>query len=171
MTQARRVFLVGPMGAGKTTIGRLLAQQLELDFLDTDQEIERRTGADIPWIFDVEGEAGFRDREQRVIDELTLRDGVVLATGGGAVLRPENRSALAGRGEVIYLHASLAQQLKRTERDRNRPLLQVDDPESRLRELMAERDPLYREIADHVIETDGLSARTVAKKLCQLLAD
>jgi shikimate kinase len=159
------------MGAGKTTIGRLLAQHLDLDFLDTDQEIERRTGADIPWIFDVEGEAGFRDREQRVIEELTRRDGVVLATGGGAVLRQENRAALSGRGEVVYLHASLDQQLKRTERDRNRPLLQVADPESRLRDLMAERDPLYREIADHVIETDGLSARMVAKQLCQLLTD
>ena len=171
MTRSRRVFLVGPMGAGKTTIGRLLAQHLELDFLDTDQEIERRTGADIPWIFDVEGEAGFRDREQRVIEDLTTRDGIVLATGGGAVLRQENRSALANRGEVIYLHASLEQQLKRTERDRNRPLLQVEDPESRLRELMAERDPLYREIADHVIETDGLAARTVAKQLCRVLSD
>ena len=106
MSGARRVFLVGPMGAGKTTIGRLLAQYLHLDFLDSDQEIEARTGADIPWIFDVEGESGFRDREERVIDELTQRDNIVLATGGGAVLREANRQALFGRGEVVYLPPS-----------------------------------------------------------------
>ncbi len=171
MAGVRRVFLVGPMGAGKTTIGRLLAQHLHLDFLDTDQEIEARTGADIPWIFDVEGESGFRDREQRVIEELTQRDNIVLATGGGAVLRDANRQALAARGEVVYLHATIQQQLKRTGRDRNRPLLQVDDPESRLRELMAERDPLYREVADHVVETDGLAARVVAKQLSDTLSN
>ena len=169
MAEVRRVFLVGPMGAGKTTIGRLLAQALELEFLDSDQEIEERTGADIPWIFDVEGEDGFRDRESKVIEELTQRDGILLATGGGAVLRPENREALAGRGTVIYLHASLAQQVARTARDRQRPLLQVEDPEARLRELMAQRDPLYREIADHVVETDGHPARTVAHNLARVL--
>jgi shikimate kinase len=171
MAGVRRVFLVGPMGAGKTTIGRLLAQHLDLDFLDSDQEVEVRTGADIPWIFDVEGESGFRDREQRVIDELTQRDGIVLATGGGAVLRESNREALSGRGEVVYLHTSLQQQLKRTGNDRNRPLLQVEDPESRLRELMAERDPLYRQVADHVIDTDGLTAREVARNLSQILSN
>ena len=171
MARVRRVFLVGPMGSGKTTIGRLLAQYLHLDFLDSDQEIEARTGADIPWIFDVEGEAGFRDREQRIIDELTQLDNIVLATGGGAILREANRAALAARGEVIYLVASLEQQLARTARDRNRPLLQVSDPESRLRDLMAERDPLYRAIADQVIETDGLAARTVARRLSRTLSD
>ncbi len=169
MAEVRRVFLVGPMGAGKTTIGRQLAQGLHLEFIDSDQEIEERTGADIPWIFDVEGEEGFRDRESKVIEELTQRDGIVLATGGGAVLRPENREALGARGTVVYLHATLEQQVARTARDRNRPLLQVEDPEARLRELMAQRDPLYREIADHVVETDGLPARTVAQNLVRTL--
>ncbi|MDJ0878493.1 MAG: shikimate kinase AroK [Halieaceae bacterium] len=169
MAGVQRVFLVGPMGAGKTTIGRQLAQMLHLEFLDSDQAIEARAGADIPWIFDVEGEAGFRDREARIIDELTQRDGIVLATGGGAILRPENRAVLSERGSVVYLYASIKQQFSRTSKDRNRPLLQVPDPEGRLRELMAERDPLYREIADHIIETDGLSARTVAQQLSRAL--
>lgn len=171
MPRLQRVFLVGPMGAGKTTIGRLLAHKLGLTFVDSDEEIEERTGADIPWIFDVEGEAGFRDREQRVIDELTQRDGVLLATGGGVVTRAENRLALAGRGIVIYLHTTLEQQIRRTGNDRHRPLLQGDDPAGTLRDLMAVRDPLYREIADHVVETDGRAARTVAQELSRTLLE
>lgn len=165
MVAARRVFLVGPMGAGKTTIGRLLARQLRLEFIDSDQEIEERTGADIPWIFDVEGEAGFREREQQVIQELTGRDGIVLATGGGAVLKPENRSALGGRGFVVYLHASVQQQAARTRHDRHRPLLQTDDPRAVLEELMKVRDPLYREIADYVAQTGTSSPRSVAESI------
>jgi len=157
------------MGAGKTTIGRLLAQRLHLEFIDSDLEIEERTGADIPWIFDVEGEAGFREREQKVIEELTRRDGILLATGGGVVMRPENRSVLAARGIVVYLHTTLEQQVARTGRDKHRPLLQGDDPAGTLRELMKVRDPLYREIADHVIETDGQPARNVAQSLSQVL--
>jgi shikimate kinase len=157
------------MGAGKTTIGKYLAQQLKLGFADTDSEIEVRTGADIPWIFDVEGEEGFRDREQRVVEEMTLWDDVVLATGGGVVLRPENRRALAGRGFVIYLYATVDEQVRRTRRDRQRPLLQNGDPEQILRELMAVRDPLYREIADHIIETDSCSPKTVAQRLMREL--
>jgi shikimate kinase len=157
------------MGAGKSTIGKYLAQQLRLGFADTDSEIEARTGADIPWIFDVEGEEGFRDREQRVVEEMTLWDDVVLATGGGVVLRPENRRALAGRGFVIYLFATVDEQVRRTRRDRQRPLLQKGDPEQILRELMAERDPLYREIADHIIETDSCSPKTVAQRLMREL--
>ena len=164
-----RIFLVGPMGAGKTTIGKYLAQQLKLQFFDTDTEIEARTGADIPWIFDVEGEEGFRDREQQVVEEMTQVDSVVLATGGGVVLRPENRRALAARGYVIYLYATVDEQVRRTRRDRRRPLLQQGDPEQVLRDLMAVRDPLYREIADHIIETDGCSPRTVAQRLVQEL--
>jgi shikimate kinase len=158
------------MGAGKTTIGRQLARNLRLDFVDSDHEIERRAGADIPWIFDVEGEAGFREREEKVIAELTLRDGILLATGGGAVIRPENRAVLGARGVVVYLHASVAQQVARTGRDKQRPLLQTDDPEQTLRELMAVRDPLYREIADHVVETNGLTARTAAQQIAETLA-
>lgn len=157
------------MGAGKTTIGKYLAQHLKLRFADTDTEIEVRTGADIPWIFDVEGEQGFRDREQQVVAEMTEWDDIVLATGGGVVLRPENRSALAGRGFVIYLYASVEEQVRRTRRDRKRPLLRKGDPEQILRALMEERDPLYREIADHIIETDACSPRIVAQRLVQEL--
>jgi shikimate kinase len=158
------------MGAGKTTIGKYLAQQLNLQFADTDSEIEARTGADIPWIFDVEGEQGFRDREQQAVEEMTLWDNVLLATGGGVVMRPENRRVLAARGFVIYLHATVDEQVRRTRRDRRRPLLQSGDPEQVLRELMSVRDPLYREIADHVIDTDGCSPRTVAQNLVRDLA-
>ena len=171
MPPLHRVFLVGPMGAGKTTIGKYLAQQLKLRFVDTDAEIEERTGADIPWIFDVEGEEGFRDREQRVVEEMTLRDNVVLATGGGVVLRPENRRALAGRGFVIYLYATVDEQVRRTRRDRQRPLLQGGDPEQILRDLMSERDQLYKEIADHIIETDSCSPKTVAQRLMRELQE
>ena len=157
------------MGAGKSTIGRLLAKKLHLEFFDSDREIERRTGADIPWIFDVEGENGFRDREEQIIDELTSLDDIVLATGGGAIKRPANRRVLAERGTVVYLEVSLDAQIARTERDRNRPLLQGDDPAGTLRRLMIEREPLYREIADHVVPTGGLSARIVAQNLARLL--
>ena len=169
MPRLHRVYLVGPMGAGKTTIGKYLAQHLKLQFADTDSEIESRTGADIPWIFDVEGEEGFREREQQVVEEMTQWDDIVLATGGGVILRPENRRALGGRGFVVYLYASIDEQVKRTRRDRRRPLLQKGDPEEVLRGLMEVRDPLYREIADHVIETDGCSPKTVAQRLVREL--
>jgi shikimate kinase len=160
-----RIFLVGPMGAGKTTIGRLLARALKLEFLDADTEIEQRTGADIPWIFDVEGEAGFRDREQQVIAELTQRNRIVLATGGGAVLRAENRRALSSRGFVIYLKTTLDEQLRRTGGDRKRPLLNVDDPARVLRELTEQRHPLYAEIADLSIESDSSSPKVIARRV------
>ncbi|MDH4042540.1 MAG: shikimate kinase AroK [Gammaproteobacteria bacterium] len=169
MPRLHRIFLVGPMGAGKSTIGKYLAQHLKLQFADTDTEIEERTGADIPWIFDVEGEAGFRDREQQVVEEMTLRDDIVLATGGGVVMRPENRQALGSRGYVVYLHATVDEQVRRTRRDQRRPLLQKGNPEEVLRNLMAIRDPLYREIADHIIETDGSSPRAVAQRLVREL--
>jgi shikimate kinase len=171
MPRPQKIFLVGPMGAGKTTIGKYLAQHLSLGFADTDTEIESRTGADIPWIFDVEGESGFRDREVQVVEEMTRMDNVVLATGGGVVLRQENRRALGSRGFVVYLHATVDEQVRRTRRDRRRPLLQNGNPEQTLRELMAVRDPLYREIADHVFDTDGCSPRTVAQRLVQALQD
>lgn len=165
----RNLILVGPMGAGKSTIGRLLAKELHLPFKDSDKEIEVRTGADIPWIFDVEGEAGFREREQAVIADLCQEDGLVLATGGGAILRPANRAALRAGGRVVYLHTSVEQQLERTARDRNRPLLRTANPGQVLRELMAIRDPLYREIADVIIETDQRPPRMVVQEVLSLL--
>jgi len=169
MPELHRVFLVGPMGAGKTTIGRHLARALGLGFADSDVEIEARTGADIPWIFDVEGEGGFRDREEAVIAEMTTWENTVLATGGGAVLRPANRRALAERGFVIYLRTTLEEQLRRTRKDRNRPLLQTADPQATLRRLFAERDPLYREVADLVVDTDSSSPKTVARRVLDSL--
>lgn len=165
----RNLILVGPMGAGKSTIGRLLAKELHLPFKDSDKEIEVRTGADIPWIFDVEGEGGFREREQAVLADLCREDGLVLATGGGAVLRAENRAALHAGGRVIYLHTSVEQQLERTARDRNRPLLRTANPGQVLRELLATRDPLYREIADVVIETDQRPPRMVVQEILSRL--
>lgn len=165
----RNLILVGPMGAGKSTIGRLLAKELHLPFKDSDKEIEVRTGADIPWIFDVEGEQGFREREQAVIADLCQEDGLVLATGGGAILRPANREALRAGGRVVYLHTSVEQQLERTARDRNRPLLRTANPGQVLSELMAIRDPLYREIADVVIETDQRPPRMVVQEVLSRL--
>jgi len=158
-------FLVGPMGAGKSTIGRQLARCLKLKFVDSDREIELRTGVDIPLIFELEGESGFRKRERKVIDELTTKPGIMLATGGGAVMDKLNRQHLAARGRVIYLHTSIEQQLQRTAHDRNRPLLQTANPKQKLQELMAVRDPLYREIADWVIETDGCRVRDVVQQI------
>jgi shikimate kinase len=153
------------MGAGKSTIGRLLAKELRLPFKDSDKEIEQRTGADIPWIFDVEGEQGFREREQAVICELCHQDGLVLATGGGAVMRAENRQALHSGGRVVYLHTSVDQQIDRTARDRNRPLLRSANPAQVLSDLMAMRDPLYREVADIIIETDERPPRMVVQEI------
>lgn len=157
------------MGSGKSTIGRLLANELHQEFVDSDKAIEERAGADIPWIFDVEGEAGFRNREQTVIDLLTQRDRIVLATGGGAILRPENRQHLKSRGFVVYLQTSVEQQLERTARDRNRPLLQSDDPRGVLTKLMAERDPLYRECCDLIVKTDRRHPRSVVAEIVRQL--
>ncbi|OEC40984.1 shikimate kinase [Pseudomonas sp. 1D4] len=157
------------MGAGKSTIGRLLAKELRLPFKDSDKEIEQRTGANIPWIFDVEGEQGFRDREQTMIQELCEADGLVVATGGGAVLRPANREALRSGGRVVYLYTSVEQQIGRTSKDRNRPLLRTADPAKVLRDLMAIRDPLYREIADIIIETDERPPRLVVQEILDRL--
>jgi shikimate kinase len=171
MLGKRNVILVGPMGAGKSTIGRQLAGILNYDFYDSDHEIEARTGADIPWIFDVEGEEGFRKREAAMIDELTQLDGIVLATGGGAVTREENRSNLATRGVVVYLKTSVEQQLERTARDRNRPLLQTDEPRKVLTDLMQVRDPLYEEVADVMVNTGEGGVREVAQKIASLVTE
>lgn len=163
------IFLIGPMGAGKTTIGRHLAEILRWDFVDSDHEIEARTGADIPWIFDIEGEEGFRQREIQAIDELTQRKHIVLATGGGAVMRPENRRALHERGTVVYLETPVDRQLERTARDTHRPLLQTPNPRAKLEALLKQRDPLYREVAHYILTTERTSARDVAMQLLQML--
>jgi len=153
------------MGAGKSTVGRQLAESLGYEFQDSDQEIQRRTGVDIPTIFEFEGEEGFRNRERQVVEELAQQDGIVMATGGGVVLTPENRQQLAARGFVIYLHCSPEQQYARTARDRNRPLLDTDDPQQRLRDLMAEREPIYRQVADMVVSTERRGTSSVVKEI------
>ncbi|AZZ43916.1 shikimate kinase AroK [Pseudomonadaceae bacterium SI-3] len=165
----KNIILVGPMGAGKSTIGRLLAKELRLPFRDSDKEIEQRTGASIPLIFDVEGEQGFREREHVAIQELCQMGGVVLATGGGAVLRKDNREVLRTGGRVIYLCTSVDQQLDRTSRDRNRPLLRASNPREVLTGLMVVRDPLYREIADIIIQTDERPPRLVVQEILSQL--
>lgn len=156
----RNVFLVGPMGVGKSTIGRLLAAELNWPFFDTDRVIESRTGADIPWIFDMEGESGFRLRETNVLRELVAKDGAVVATGGGIVTRPENCDLMRSNGVVFYLTASVDQLVKRTSRDKKRPLLQVENPRQKIVDLLEERDPLYRSVANYVIQTDHFSPKT-----------
>jgi shikimate kinase len=165
MIRPQNIFLVGPMGAGKSTIGRQLAQSLGYEFQDSDHEIQRRTGVDISTIFEYEGEAGFRNRERQVIEDMVQQENIVLATGGGAVLLPENRQQLTARGLVIYLHCSPEQQYARTARDRNRPLLDTDDPQQRLRDLMAEREPIYRQVADLVISTERRGTSSVVKEI------
>lgn len=165
MKHPKNIFLVGPMGAGKSAVGRQLARTLHLSFMDSDDEIESRTGVDIPFIFEKEGEAGFRKREVAVIDDLTKIDGVVLATGGGAIADTESRSRLGGRGFVVYLYTSVDQQVARTSKGRERPLLENGDRREILEGLLAERDPLYREIADLVVETDGRKVHSVAGEI------
>ena len=155
------------MGAGKSAVGRQLARTLHLTFMDSDDEIESRTGVDIPFIFEKEGEEGFRKREAAAIDDLTRIDGVVLATGGGAIVDPESRSRLGGRGFVIYLHTTVDQQFARTNRGRERPLLENGDRRDILESLLRDRDPLYREIADLVVSTDGRKVHSVASEIIQ----
>jgi shikimate kinase len=167
MKATQNIFLIGPMGSGKTAVGRQLARLLDRPFLDSDHEIELRTGADIPLIFEREGEPGFRHREREIIAELTARSGVVLATGGGAILDAESRRALASRGWVVYLETSVAQQAERAGRTRHRPLLAGRVPEERLAELMQAREPLYREIADMVTSTDRRRVNAVAEMILQ----
>ena len=159
------IFLIGPMGAGKSTSGRLLARTLGMKFIDSDKVIETRTGASIPLIFEVEGESGFRQREKAVIDELTQQHGIVLATGGGSVLARENREALHNRGIVVYLFASVDHQMERTAHDQNRPLLQTTDRRGTLESLMQIRDPLYRQTAHLTIETDRLIPKFVVQRI------
>jgi shikimate kinase len=165
MSLAPSIFLVGPMGSGKSAVGRRLARELGREFIDSDDVIEERSGVDIPFIFEREGEAGFRQRESRVIDELTRVPGIVLATGGGSAQDPASRAHLQERGYVVYLHASIDQQLRRTRGGRARPMLKTGDPREVLTRLMAVRDPQFREIAHLVIETDGRKVPSVVREI------
>ncbi len=169
--QPDRIFLIGPMGAGKTTVGKRLAQALGLGFVDSDRELERQTGVRIPLIFELEGEEGFRRREAAVIDELTQRPGIVLATGGGAVTTEANRRHLAERGVVVYLQTSVERQLERTRHDKNRPLLQTANPRQRLQQLMEQREPLYRGLATITASTNhgrpGMVVKTILGELAR----
>ena len=171
INQRNNIFLVGMMGAGKSAVGRQLAARLQRVFVDSDHEIQARTGVSVSVIFEVEGEAGFRKREEQVLDDLSQQDGLVVATGGGAVLSDVTRSRLKQRGLTIYLHAKAHDLWLRTRNDRNRPLLDCADPRARLEELLLVRDPLYREVADLVVETGRPSVTRLVDALAVQLAD
>ena len=169
MLSKPNVFLIGPMGSGKSAVGRQLARLLRFTFYDSDADIEAKTGVDIAYIFDKEGEPGFRLREKESVERLTRLDGVVLATGGGAVIDADNRRVLAERGTVVYLETSVDQQLERTRHGRHRPLLNDTDPQEKLKELMLRRAALYKEIADLTVSTNGRRVQLVAEEIYQAL--
>ena len=171
MDLARRLLLVGPMGAGKSTVGRHLASLLGWQFVDSDHVIEERTGADIPWIFELEGEKGFRDREQQTIADLSAWDAVVLATGGGAVMREQNRLVMKAAGPVVYLRATVREQFRRTGYNDKRPWLMGRNRHGVLQDLMRIRDPLYRDVADLVVATEGKNARKLAEEVVRTLRE
>ncbi len=165
MKHSENIYLIGLMGAGKTTIGRQLARALELPFYDSDKAIEESTGVDIATIFEFEGEEGFRNREQKMIQQLTELKGIVLATGGGAVLREQNRKLLQSHGFVVYLYCSIDKIVERTKRDNHRPLLQTEDPYARVTQLFSEREALYQECADFEVDTGDLQSKAVIKAI------
>ena len=169
MLGKRNIYLVGPMGSGKSAVGRILARMVEAPFLDSDAEIEKRTGVDISYIFEREGESRFRQREREAIEALTAIEPLVMATGGGAILLPENRALLSQRGSVIYLMTSVEQRVNRVSHARHRPLLANVDPEAKLRQLMAEREPLYCAVADFKVSTDGRRIQAVAEEIIKAL--
>jgi shikimate kinase len=169
MLGKRNIYLVGPMGSGKSAVGRILARMVDAPFKDSDAEIERRTGVDISYIFEKEGEVRFRQREKEAIEALTLLEPLVLATGGGAILLPENREMIATRGSVVYLITSVEQQAHRVSHARHRPLLANVDPEATLRKLMLEREPLYASVADFKVTTDGRKIQAVAEEIIRAL--
>lgn len=173
MLRSQNVYLIGPMGAGKSTIGRELAKKLKMTFFDSDEHIEEICGVDIAWIFDMEGEDGFRLREEKAVHELTDKQGVILATGGGTIESEKNRTRLAGRGFVVYLETTLEQQLQRTEKDKKRPLLQVEQgqKQSVIEALREKRQPLYESLADFTIATEGKSVRTITTEIIQAVED
>lgn len=165
MRHTKNIYLIGPMGAGKTTIGRLLAKSLGVSFVDSDKQIEKRTGVSIPMIFEYEGEAGFRKREAEVLAELAEMEGTVLATGGGSILLPENRERLRQRGFVVYLHCPVDKQLERTHKDSNRPLLNTGNPRQKLQDLFRVREPIYRSLADFIVDTGQYSSRSTVRQI------
>ena len=169
MNPSSNLFLIGPMGAGKSSIGRRLAEHFDMACIDLDAAVEERTGASVATIFEIEGETGFRRREAELLAELAARDGIVLATGGGAVLAPENRPRLRERGFVVWLQTSIEQQLARLVRDRQRPLLNAPDRRARLEQLARERDPVYRELADFIVAGRGESCQHAAGRIASLL--
>ncbi|MDG0965796.1 MAG: shikimate kinase AroK [SAR86 cluster bacterium] len=163
------IFIVGPMGSGKTTVGKIVASELFLEFHDTDAKIEENTGVTIDWIFDIEGEAGFRKRETAILRDMVASNSIVLATGGGIVIEEENRELLASRGTVFYLHTPLNTQVERTSKDKDRPLLKDQDPEKVLADLQESRQSLYEAVADHIIDTENKSGSQVANKIVKLV--
>ena len=163
------IFIVGPMGSGKTTVGKIVAGELFLDFHDTDAKIEESTGVTIDWIFDIEGEAGFRKRETTTLKEMVALNSIVLATGGGIVIEEENRELLASRGTVFYLHTPLNTQVERTAKDKDRPLLKDQDPEKVLADLQQSRQSFYEQVSDHIINTENKSGSQVANEIVKLV--
>tara|TARA_B100000085_G_scaffold229456_1_gene215648 strand:+ start:1590 stop:2099 length:510 start_codon:yes stop_codon:yes gene_type:complete len=163
------IFIVGPMGSGKSTVGKIISNELFLNFFDTDEEIETRTGASIDWIFDLEGEDGFRKRESKILHEMVQKNSIVLSTGGGIILSESNRELLSSRGTVFYLATPIAVQLERTSKDKDRPLLKNGDPGKILKELHLARENLYEEVADYIVNTEGKSSQEVSAEIIKLV--
>ena len=163
------IFIVGPMGSGKSTVGKIISDELFLNFFDTDEEIENRTGASIDWIFDLEGEEGFRKRESGILEEMVQKNSVVLSTGGGIILSENNRELLSSRGTVFYLATPISVQLERTAKDKDRPLLKNGDPGQILQELHEKRKNLYKSVSDHIVETENKSSQEVASEIINLV--
>jgi shikimate kinase len=163
------IFIVGPMGSGKSTVGKIISNELFLNFYDTDEEIETRTGASIDWIFDLEGEDGFRKRESKILEEMVQQNSIVLSTGGGIILSESNRELLSSRGSVFYLATPIAVQLERTSKDKDRPLLKNGDPGKILEELHMARESLYEAVADHIVNTEGKSSQEVSEEIIKLV--
>ena len=163
------IFIVGPMGSGKSTVGKIISDELFLNFFDTDDEIENRTGASIDWIFDLEGEEGFRKRESNILKEMVQKNSIVLSTGGGIILSENNRELLSSRGTVFYLSTPISVQLERTAKDKDRPLLKNGDPGQILEELHAKRKDLYKSVSDHIVETEDKSSQTIASEIINLI--
>ena len=162
------IFIVGPMGSGKSTVGKIISDEMFLSFFDTDEEIESRTGASIDWIFDLEGEAGFRKRESDILNEMVEKNSIVLSTGGGIILSDDNRELLSSRGTVFYLSTPILTQVERTAKDKDRPLLKDGDPEEILTKLHNEREALYEMVSDHVVDTENKSSKEVASEIISL---